>query len=37
VSIATDTNVLVRLLVRDDDEQYTAARRLVDRVETSTD
>jgi predicted nucleic-acid-binding protein len=32
VSIAVDTNVLVRLLVRDDEAQYDAARRLVDRA-----
>ncbi len=30
MTIAIDTNVLVRLLVRDDEVQYTAARRLVD-------
>ena len=29
MSIAIDTNVLVRLLVRDDEAQYTAAQRLV--------
>jgi len=32
MSIAVDTNVLVRLLVRDDEAQYTAARRLLDRA-----
>jgi len=32
VSIAVDTNVLVRYLVRDDDRQYKAARRLVDQA-----
>lgn len=32
MSIAVDTNVLVRLLVRDDEAQYMAARRLVDRA-----
>ncbi len=32
MSIAIDTNVLVRLLVRDDEAQYIAARRLVDRA-----
>ena len=31
MSIAIDTNVLVRLLVRDDEAQYAAAQRLVDR------
>lgn len=30
MTIAIDTNVLVRLLVRDDEAQYTAAKRLVD-------
>ena len=30
MTIAIDTNVLVRLLVRDDEVQYTAAKRLVD-------
>ncbi len=29
MSIAIDTNVLVRLLVRDDEAQYAAAKRLV--------
>ncbi len=29
MSIAIDTNVLVRLLVRDDEAQYAAAQRLV--------
>jgi len=32
VSIAIDTNVLVRLLVCDDEAQYAAARRLVDQA-----
>lgn len=32
MSIAIDTNVLVRLLVRDDEAQYAAAQRLVDRA-----
>ena len=32
MSIAIDTNVWVRLLVRDDEVQYVAARRLVDRA-----
>jgi predicted nucleic-acid-binding protein len=32
VTIAIDTNVLVRLLVRDDEAQYTAAKRLVDET-----
>lgn len=32
MSIAIDTNVLVRLLVRDDEAQYVAARRLVDEA-----
>jgi predicted nucleic-acid-binding protein len=35
MSIAIDTNVLVRLLVRDDEPQYAAARRLVDRAATA--
>ncbi|MDH4392420.1 MAG: type II toxin-antitoxin system VapC family toxin [Aquabacterium sp.] len=30
MSIAIDTNVLVRLLVQDDEAQFAAARRLVD-------
>ena len=30
MSIAIDTNVLVRLLVRDDEAQYLAARRVVE-------
>lgn len=30
MTIAIDTNVLVRLLVRDDEAQYAAAQRLVD-------
>jgi predicted nucleic-acid-binding protein len=33
VSIAVDTNVLVRLLVRDDEQQFKAAKRLVDQAE----
>ena len=32
VTIAIDTNVLVRLLVRDDEAQYAAAQRLVDQA-----
>ena len=32
MSIALDTNVSMRLLVRDDEVQYAAARRLVDRA-----
>jgi len=32
MSIALDTNVSMRLLVRDDEVQYVAARRLVDRA-----
>ena len=32
MTIAIDTNVLVRLLVRDDEAQYAAARRLVDQA-----
>jgi predicted nucleic-acid-binding protein len=32
VSIALDTNVLVRLLVRDDEVQFKAAKRLVDQA-----
>ena len=32
MTIAIDTNVLVRLLVRDDEAQYVAAQRLVDRA-----
>jgi predicted nucleic-acid-binding protein len=32
VSIALDTNVLVRLLVRDDEAQFKAAKRLVDQA-----
>ena len=32
MSVAIDTNVLVRLLVRDDEEQYAAAQRLVDQA-----
>lgn len=32
MSIAIDTNVLVRLLVRDDEAQFAAARRLVDEA-----
>lgn len=35
MSIAIDTNVLVRLLVRDDEEQYIAARRLLDQAEAA--
>ena len=32
MTIAIDTNVLVRLLVRDDDAQYAAAQRLVNQA-----
>lgn len=32
MSVAIDTNVPVRLLVRDDEAQYAAARRLVDEA-----
>jgi predicted nucleic-acid-binding protein len=32
VTITIDTNVLVRLLVRDDEAQYAAAQRLVDQA-----
>ena len=32
MSIALDTNVLVRLLVRDDEAQFNAAKRLVDQA-----
>ena len=32
MSIAIDTNVLVRLLVRDNEVQNAAARRLVDQA-----
>ena len=32
MSVAIDTNVLVRLLVRDDAAQYAAAQRLVDEA-----
>lgn len=32
MSIAIDTNVLVRLLVRDDEAQFDAARRVVDEA-----
>lgn len=32
MTIAIDTNVLVRLLVRDDEAQYAAAQRLVDEA-----
>jgi predicted nucleic-acid-binding protein len=35
VSIAIDTNVLVRLLVRDDEAQYLAAKRLLDQTEAA--
>ena len=35
MSVAIDTNVLVRLLVRDDEAQYQAARRLVDQAEAA--
>jgi predicted nucleic-acid-binding protein len=35
MSVAIDTNVLVRLLVRDDEAQYAAARRLVDEAAAS--
>lgn len=32
MTVAIDTNVLVRLLVRDDEAQYAAARRLVEQA-----
>ena len=32
MTIAIDTNVLVRLLIRDDEAQYAAAQRLVDQA-----
>jgi len=32
VSVAIDTNVLVRLLIRDDEAEYAAARKLVDEA-----
>ena len=32
MSIAIDTNVLVRLLVQDDETQFAAARRLVEEA-----
>jgi predicted nucleic-acid-binding protein len=32
VTIAVDTNVIVRLLVRDDEKQFAAATRLVDQA-----
>ena len=32
MTIAIDTNVLVRLLVRDDEAQYVAVRRLMDQA-----
>ena len=32
MTVAIDTNVLVRLLVRDNEAQYAAAQRLVDRA-----
>lgn len=35
MSIAIDTNVLVRLLVRDDEAQFAAAKRLVDDAEAA--
>lgn len=35
MSIALDTNVLVRLLVRDDDVQFEAAKRLINHAEAA--
>jgi predicted nucleic-acid-binding protein len=35
LSIAIDTNVLVRLLVRDDEAQFNAARQLVEQAEAA--
>ena len=35
MSIAIDTNVLVRLLVRDDEAQYQAANRLVEQADAA--
>ena len=32
MSVAVDTNVLVRLLVRDDEAQFALAQRLVDEA-----
>ena len=37
MSIAIDTNVLVRLLVRDDVAQFNAAKRLVEQAETAAE
>lgn len=37
MSIAVDTNVLVRLLVRDDEAQFQAARRLVEQAEAASE
>jgi predicted nucleic acid-binding protein len=33
--VALDTNILVRLLVRDDEAQFAAAQRLVEQSEAS--
>ena len=35
MSVAIDTNVLVRLLVRDDEAQFNLARQLVEQAETA--
>jgi predicted nucleic-acid-binding protein len=35
VSRAIDTNVIVRLLVRDDEKQYAAAKRLIQQAESA--
>jgi predicted nucleic-acid-binding protein len=35
MSIAIDTNVLVRLLVRDDEAQFAAAKRLIEQSEAA--
>ncbi len=35
MSVAIDTNVLVRLLVRDDPKQFNAARRLVEQAQAA--
>ena len=35
MSIAVDTNVLIRLLIRDDEKQYAAARAVVNQASAS--
>lgn len=37
MSIAVDTNVLVCLLVRDDEAQFNAAKRLVEQAEAASE